>query len=266
MVDESKGLKRVQHGGADTAHRAMLCYYPEIDAGVVTLSNFSNFPATQAANDVTDAFFAEHLEGEADEATPEPEGVEAFDPASYDPAWFEALAGRYELEVMPGFVLSFEERDGAYYTQATGQPEVGMTPIGKARFAIEIASAEIEFHLDDDGTCDTLTLHQNGAHTGTRSAGEKWVPEPAELAVFEGLYFSDELRTVYEVRFDDEGALEINHFRFPDPLPLTPGERDAFSCRFHLASIEFEWDEAGDVVAFIASNGRTRGVRFERMD
>ena len=33
-VDEQRGLKRVHHGGADVAHRSMLVYYPEINAGI----------------------------------------------------------------------------------------------------------------------------------------------------------------------------------------------------------------------------------------
>ena len=34
FIDDQGGQRRVHHGGADVAHRSMLVYYPEINAGV----------------------------------------------------------------------------------------------------------------------------------------------------------------------------------------------------------------------------------------
>ena len=48
FIDEQGGLKRVQHGGADVAHRSMLVYYPEINAGITTQSNHAQFNSNVA--------------------------------------------------------------------------------------------------------------------------------------------------------------------------------------------------------------------------
>ncbi len=264
MVDELGGLQRVQHGGADVAHRAMLHYYPEINAGVVALSNNANFPAGPAADDAARAFFGDQMtdNSEADSDSGAEDG-EAFDAATYDAAWFEPLAGRYELEIMPGFIMSFEERGGAYYTQATGQPEIEITPTGRHTFEIKIAQASIEFNVDDEGVCDSLTLHQNGSHSANRVAEEPWAPSAAELDGYAGTYYCDELQVFYELRVDED-SLVVDHIRLGEPMAMTANKEDHFSVSDMGMQLEFERDGEGVITGFRASSGRTRDVRFVR--
>src|SRR5690606_20745668 len=61
FVDEHRGLRRVQHGGADTAHRAMFAFYPALGTGVLALSNNALFNASAAGGALPEAFFAEHM-------------------------------------------------------------------------------------------------------------------------------------------------------------------------------------------------------------
>ena len=97
-VDEQRGLKRVHHGGADVAHRSMLAYYPEIDAGITTQSNHAGFNSS-VAFELAEAFFADAMEPE--DAVAEEAGDGAFDPADYDPEDFDDFAGRYALDETP---------------------------------------------------------------------------------------------------------------------------------------------------------------------
>ena len=60
-VGELRGLKMYSHGGADIAHRAMLLYFPEINAGVVALSNNATFPSGNIANREAEAFFSDEM-------------------------------------------------------------------------------------------------------------------------------------------------------------------------------------------------------------
>ena len=55
-VDEQGGLKRVSHGGADVAHRSMLVYFPEINAGLTAQSNHAQFNSG-VAYELAAAFF-----------------------------------------------------------------------------------------------------------------------------------------------------------------------------------------------------------------
>ena len=66
-IDEQRGLRRVHHGGADVAHRSMLVYYPEINAGITVQSNHAQFD-TNVALQIAAAFFADAMESQDDEA------------------------------------------------------------------------------------------------------------------------------------------------------------------------------------------------------
>ncbi|MDX1585704.1 MAG: serine hydrolase, partial [Balneolaceae bacterium] len=166
FVQEYKGLKYIHHGGADVAHRSMLMYFPEIDGAVVTQSNNANFRGN-IPQQIADLFFGEYMEQRETEADEEgePETAEAFE---YDPANFEPLTGRYELKIQPGFILTFSRDGDRLYTQATGQPEIDIRATSDSTFSLVGVNADITFHLKEDGSADSLTLHQNGHHVATR--------------------------------------------------------------------------------------------------
>ncbi len=259
FLDEQRGLERIQHGGADTAHRSMIMYFPTINAGVITQSNNASFDGT-IANKVAEAFFADEMEPVKEE--PEGEVTDEFDLASYDPESFDALAGRYELEEVAGFIITFTREDDKIYAQATGQPKFEVTPTSKTSFKFTVVEASIQFHVDDDGTCSSLTLHQNGEHKANRVEEEPWAPSEDQLASYAGRYFSEELETFYELIIEDD-KLVIHHRRFE--VTLDAGEEHLFRGGFPVAELTFLPDENGHLSAFTVSNGRTRGVRFERV-
>lgn len=262
MIDEVRGLRRIRHGGADVAHRSMLAYYPAARTGVVVLSNNAGFPGS-VHPEVAEAFLGEALAPED-----QPAAVETgpFDPASYDPASFDELAGRYSLDPMPAFVMTFWRDADTLWAQATGQPRIPLTPTSDTTFTLVGVPAAVTFHRDADGEVTHLTLHQNGDHRATRLEGSAWDPSPEELAAYTGRYFSDELETFYTVDLEEE-HLVIRHRRLAEPIELDPAqEADSFTGGFPVAQVEFERDSEGRVKALVVGNGRTRAVRFERVD
>lgn len=261
MIDEHRGLRRIHHGGADIAHRSMLAYYPTLDGGVVTLSNNATFPGNIPWR-VAEAFFGEAMEPEGGEPAAGDAGD--FDPESYDPEDFDDFAGRYELEEAPGFVLTFSREDDELHTQATGQPQLEIVPTSDSTFALTGVEASVTFHRNEDGVVESLTLHQNGDHLARRLEEETWEPSEAELEGFAGRYFSEEILTFYTLEVEDE-KLVLRHPRWDD-VQLEPAGEDEFRGSFPVAEIRFERDGAGEVVALYASNGRTRGVRFEKVE
>ena len=261
FVDEYRGLRRVHHGGADAAHRAQLLYFPELDAGVVVLSNNATANAGLLADQIADAFFEDRME-DPDEDDVDRSGSDQFNAASFDAEDFEGFAGRYELAAAPGFILSFTMEGDSFYTQATGQPRFPIFPTSDSTFELRVVEASVTFHRNAEGRADSITLHQNGNHIARRVAGDEWAPDAAALREYTGRYYSPELETFYELAILD-GGLVIRHARLADPVELTAGSaRDRFTGGFPVGDLRFSRNDADEVQGFEVGNGRTRGIRF----
>ncbi len=234
FIDEQGGLRRVHHGGADVAHRSMIVYYPEINAGITTQSNHAGF-SSNGAFELAAAFFADAMDSEdEEEAVAAEPATGEFDPATWDPESFDEFVGHYALDAAPDFILTFTREGDTFYTQATGQDRFEIVPTSETSFRLLTVEASVEFHRNDAGEVDGLTLHQNGENHATRLADDSsagWEPTVEELAEFEGRYFSEELETFYTIKVKDE-KLVVFQRRLDD---------------------------------FYVANGRTRDVRFERV-
>ena len=259
-VDEQGGLKRVHHGGADVAHRSMLAYYPEINAGITTQSNHAQF-SSNLAFELAEAFFKDAMELEEEEEADAGE----FDPEDYDAEDFDEFVGRYALDAAPAFILTFSRDGDTFYTQATGQPKIEIVPTSDSTFRLLPVEASVTFVRGDDGEVAAAILNQGGQQQRATRLGddapEEWEPDEDDLADFTGRFFSEELETYYTFAVED-GDL-VMHQRRLDAATLTPGEKDNFSGGG--MSYAFERDRNGQVIGFYLSNVRTRDVRFGRV-
>ncbi len=254
MIKEQRGLKRVEHGGADVAHRSQLVLYPEINAGLTVQSNHANFDSSVAYR-LGAAFFGEHMDPENSEGSD-------FDPDSYDLANFDELAGKYALDAAPSFVLDFTRSGDSLFTQATDQIKLEIIPTSDLTFRLTRVEASVEFHRNEDGTVDSVTLEQAGQLQRATRISSVDEPESTDPDDFQGTYFSEEIETFYRVRVED-GSLILNQLRLGD-MELRFTIKDTYSAVSGL-TVSFERDRNDQVVALYLANGRTRNVRFEKV-
>ena len=264
-VDEQGGLKRVHHGGADVAHRSMLVYYPEINAGITTQSNHAQF-SSNVAFELAEAFFGEDMQLEEEEKAVADDMIpDDFDPDDYDPADFDEFAGRYALDSSPNIIFTFTREGSTIYGRPPGQERREMVPVSDSTFRLPGTGASVTFLRGEDGAVEGAILHGGGGDQRTTrladDAPEEWKPGAEDLVDFTGRFFSEELETYYDFTVE-EGDL-VMHQRRLDVVTLTPGEKDSFSGGG--LSFAFERDRNGQVIGFYLSNVRTRDVRFGRV-
>jgi CubicO group peptidase (beta-lactamase class C family) len=259
MVGTTQGLRMIQHGGADAAHRSTFIYFPELDAGLIVQSNHAAFDGTIPLR-IAEVFFGEHMEPRGDLAAA---ADVAFDPELFDTTSFDAFAGRYELAIQPGFILTFwRDDEDRLMAQATGQPAFELTPTSDSTFALSVVRASFTFHRDEDGRVTSLTLHQNGNHIAHRLPDEDEIV--VDLTPYVGRYYSAEFETFYDVVIGDD-HLVVRHRRIP-PITLDHASDDAFTGPFPLTRVEFDRGDDGRVTGFRASNVRARDILFRRTD
>jgi CubicO group peptidase (beta-lactamase class C family) len=261
FVEKMGSVTRIHHGGADAAHRSSFAFVPELDFGVIVLTN-SPADVDALAGRVAEAFFGDRIPDGSDEPAAEADGPEAVD---FDDALFDDYAGEYALDVAPDFVLAFRrDGEGGYVTQATGQPAAPIVPVSDSTFAVTVVDASVTFRRDADGVVRSATLHQNGDHRATKLGVEPLEEaEPLDLEAYAGQYVSPTLEAFRTVEVVD-GELRASSLRFPEGQALRHTTGDTFMAGGF--AVEFERDASGAVTAFVVDAGRARDLRFERFE
>jgi CubicO group peptidase (beta-lactamase class C family) len=262
VIEHHRGLRLIQHGGADTAHRAQILYYPEINAAVTAMSNNGAFSAGSIAREIAEAFFVEQMEPEEEsEGESEAGNEDQVAEVRVDPNVFDSYLGKYEFDDYPGVVIALTREEQQIYIQFSGAEQQPVSPLSRTILSVP-PEASIEFHVTEDGSADLLTYKSNSELIARRL--EDWTPSIDDIAEYSGRYFSDELETFYTVAMGEDGLL-VRHRRLDD-IELVPKVKDSFNGTFPVGEINFTRDDDGALTGMMVSNVRTQNVRFERQD
>jgi len=259
-VGDYKGIKRYAHGGADIAHRAMLIYFPEINSGVITLSNNASFSGG-ISNDIVDLFFNDHfvLEEEAEEEVGEESEEE--ENVELDEETLQNYVGKYKAESI-GMVIEYKLEEGALVAYPTGQSALPLEPNSNNSFTYTGIEATVVFNTDDEGK-STGAIHTQGGTDYDLTLLPPFDPSLSEMEMYTGTYLSEELETFYTIRVKDS-AMIAEHRNLKD-IKLSPTEEDTFSGDvYFIGEMAFKRNSSGEVEAFTVSNGRTKGIYFEK--
>jgi len=259
-VDEFRGLKNYSHGGADIAHRAFLVYFPEIDAGVVAMSNNGSFNSSGIAYEMAGLYFGDEMEPEEEEKEEAGEETDSTG-VTVPEELLQAYAGKYLLTGL-GVVLEYSVVDGVLKMNVEGQPEATLTPLSQSEFKYEGVEASVEFKTDDKGEV-TGAVHTQGGQKFELERVAPYEPTVEELQSFPGKYFSKELETFYTLEMRDTTLTLL--IRNTEEIELSVLKEDNFKGDiFFIGELVFKRDAGGQVTGFTAANGRTRGIVFEK--
>ncbi len=271
-LGEQGGRTLYTHTGGDVSHRAYLSYYPELESGVILMSNNAAFDLS-VGGEIGEMFFAEHFdEAEGDDEAEDAAEADADDAAD-ESAGDEGMSDARKLAIRGDWVLETQGitlamtvavEDGDVFVDVQGQGRTAARPTSDSTLEIASVSAEFTFDFDADGTTSTGTLVQSGLEISMRRVDRTGLAEE-DLAAYVGRYYSEELETFYEVAVED-GGLVLSHIEMAEPLAMQHTDGDEFSTELiFLNTIAFERSGGGAVTGFTVSNGRTKGVRFGKM-
>lgn len=265
-ISEIRGLKCYSHGGGDLAHTSFGLYFPEIDAGVVAFGSSSNFKATVIASEMAELYFKNEMEHEED-SSPDGEGKNVVEEevnlseVIVPDALLQAYAGKYFITGM-GFEMEFRLTDGQLMRTPETGPDQVLIPDSHSKFNFKDRPATIEFFVDEEEEITSAELISGG----TRYMLEPVLPYKPTIKEFQtlsGLYFSKELESFCSLELRDSSMVLL--------IPRTEGveiealKKNVFKgSEETIAELLFMQNEVGEVTGFVASNGRTKGVVFER--
>lgn len=251
-VDTYRGLPRVSHGGAFAGYRAELMRFPEQRFSVGCLCNLATTNPTQLATHVADLYLAGEFK------TPATDESKAT-PVQLSDAELNGKAGLYR-DAHTGTVWKITVRD-AKLRMGQGDDGFELTPLDAAHFhpAPFGDTTQIVFDTATGGKPRFQMVFEDGKPE-TYVSVDAVSPTKAQLAVYAGDYYSEEVEATWHIAVNGEKlSVQINH---SPPVPLEATFRDAFFGP--VGPMEFSRDAQGHVDAFAVRGGRVRNFRFVR--
>jgi CubicO group peptidase (beta-lactamase class C family) len=251
VVGKYRGLRSVEHGGADAGFRTQMLRFPEQHVSITVLANAADLNADALARNIADIVLADQL---APRTAPSVKRTEV----ALSDAQLAPLVGEYELA--PGVIASFTSEKGQLMTQLTGQQKFPMFATDERNFFLKVVDAQVSFDAPgSDGVIKTATLHQNGRVMPMPRIA-KTAASSMPLAAFEGEYYSDELHVLYRIVQKGKG-LAVSFPR--GTIDFEAAGPDTFAS--YAGVIRFQCTANKECNTFTADNGRVRSLRFSKV-
>jgi len=239
------------HSGRWAGYRGDMVYFPEQNIAVTVFTNNSSINPSQISRQIVDIFLEGLFPKSRPESSPEVEvGSEILD----------AYTGRYWLRGEQTIMIA--RKDNTLFAQISGDFPIKLFAETDDTFAYKIVDAKIQFHRIDSAKAHKITFWQGAyAVSAERLPDEEW--SPSALDEFSGLYYSDELGSVLEVKAGENG-LYMPFIRRGDLL-LVPLAKDRFAGQNSSLKIRFTRSSDGAIKELFFSLLDAWNVRFTRI-
>jgi CubicO group peptidase (beta-lactamase class C family) len=223
MTGAYRGLRTMGHSGQTGAFKTELVYCPEVEVGVVVLSNAGWMQADETARRVLDVYLADRLKP-LPVATPARSGDAGAAAFHLDPAEYKHFLGGYRLDT-DSSVLVAVSREGDWLVGViVGEGLDFFYPVGPAEFENRHHNCRLGFKDDENpkGNVRSVRITLRGKEM---RATRVEIPSDAVWAEESvGAYYSDELDAIWEIVRASSGlALRLAG---PDSRPLQPADTD----------------------------------------
>ncbi len=260
VVGKYKGLRTVDHGGADAGYRSDLIRFPDQHFSAAVLCNSADANPTGLVRQVADIVLAKDLKVPEVSTAKEPAKTTGAAPTAEQMA---ALAGTYWNRENDAFE-TVTVKDGKLHIGLNNGEVHPLKPAGEARF-----------HVADVPWGDLVDIHflpatrEEPRHFEQAfgegkpdifEAATPYTPSAAELPEYAGAYISEEIDPVYRIVLQD-GNLTLSRLK-NKPETLHPAVRDVFTGE--IGTVRFLRDVKQRISGFILNAGRIQNFRFSR--
>lgn len=256
FVGDYKGLRLVEHGGADAGFRAQISMFPEQDFAAIVLSNSADTDAKELTLRLADIF----LNTKEIPQSKEKKATRDFVALSRDQ--LKVFEGDY-VNRNRGFTRHIYLKGDSLMHFRTENNESALAPVGTSTFKVTNVPPDVVVSFELKEGEMTMTETVNG---GEPRPLIKFDPIPYKQKDFEalaGTYWSPELETTYTIA-NQNGKLQAVHNRM-GTINLEKVKYDFFlGDRGFFLQVDFVRNNQGEVIGFRVSNGRVRNLWFEK--
>ena len=244
-----RGLPVIGHGGADAGYRAQIERYPSRGLGIAVLCNAASAVPSVLARRVADVMLGSSVP---------PDATAAPDSTAYaaTPAQLDRWVGVYRDSVAQ--TVMRVRRTGEGLRLGDGR---SLTPTSDTSARVGTGSGRLVLRIEKGEVTGVRQLPR-GLRDVVLRRETAVTPSKALLAPYVGTYYSAELDVRYELVSNDT-VLALKHRKFNGNALLRAEFVDGFSSTMG-ATFLFTRDAKKRITGFTLSDGRVRGVRFER--
>jgi hypothetical protein len=256
FTNEYHGIAEYEHGGAEAGFRAQLSMFPSQYFSVIVLSNNSNVNARKIAYQVTDLYLHD-LYDDPNTALPEKKrNLIKLSPKEVAP-----FVGHY-WNNFHGFTRNIYLKNDTLMHFRTENNESWLAPLSKNTFKVMDVPPDVIVQFQNkDGKIIMVETVNNGENKILETYSPRVYTEEDWL-MYNGLYYSEELETVYSIDWNKEDKLIAKHMRMGS-VELSEVKHNFFlGNKGYFGNVEFIRDEKENITGFRVSNGRVRNLLF----
>ena len=257
FVGDYRGLRAIDHDGADAGFRSYALRFPDQHVAIVVLGNGADIQATRLGQRIADIY----LEGQFKALPAHVPDYAGSIEAKIDPARLDALVGTYALD--NGSAITFARDHDHLVGWTAGDDRMVFYPSGEREFFAKATNARFTFDAPGaDGVSPGGTWQKNArSRNATRIAPAKFTD--GERKALEGEYYSDELRVLYTVGVKEDGV--VLHGPRGD-IPLGSFfDKDSFVGPWPFGLVRFQCPSQGACTGFTATEARARDIPFAKI-
>lgn len=264
-IRDYKGLKTIEHNGADAGFRTSMVVFPKEDLVVSVFSNIGTFKPEYYAKKIGELFIDEELIDDHNKFY----DYDVLEITSEDPKRYmdiEKIEGKYLIE--PGRLIVASVRDDAIYIKLPSTPELKFMYIRDKLLQGENTDVLVEVVEDDNK--EIIGLDIINIPSDIRRADRiKIVDRDMDyLKRYIGDYYCRELDTFYKIGIEGN-RLIAKHTRSPVTLFVPYGEDCFLSSKGDYGlngKIVFKKDRHGYIEGFMLNSDRVRNLWFNRVE
>jgi CubicO group peptidase (beta-lactamase class C family) len=249
-----RGLATVDHGGADAGYRSDMIRFPDQHFSAACLCNTAAANPSDLTRKVAEIYLAKEMKP-ADAAHADDEkGVQLT------PEQLKSKVGTYLNPATDDVIRISLKGDKLEAGWGTGEESYELKAVGENRFRLSIAPVDFSFEAAKPGGPLQLTFKPDDGKPDVFAEVDAFTPSAGELRDYAGVYSSEEIDPLYELKVEQDGL--VLHRLKNKPDALKPVTKDFFVGS--IGNLRFARNAQGEISGFKLSTGRVQNLRFEK--
>jgi CubicO group peptidase (beta-lactamase class C family) len=254
VIGTYRGLATVDHAGGDAGYRSDMIRFPDQHFTAECLCNTAAADPSELTRKVAGIYLANEMKPAETTRANDEKGVQLT------PEQLRSKAGTYlnaEKEDVLKITVKGDKLQAGF---GTGEQSYELKAVDDHHFRLVIAPVDVTFESSKPGGSLQLLLKDGESKPDIFAEVAPFAPTESDLKNYAGIYSSQEIDPLYELKVE-QGGLVLHRLK-NKPDFLQPITRDLFTGS--LGNIRFTRNQQGDVSGFLLSNGRIQNFRFEK--